>query len=29
MSHKERSILVSTLTEKLKAEAGKPTEDQL
>ena len=29
MSHKERSILVSTLTEKLKAEAGKPTDDQL
>jgi hypothetical protein len=29
MSIKERDILVSTLTEKLKAEAGKPTNDQL
>jgi len=29
MSTKEREILVSTLTEKLKAEAGKPAGDQL
>ena len=29
MSTKEREILISTLTEKLKAEAGKPAGDQL
>ncbi len=29
MSAKERDILVSSLTDKLKAEAGKPANDQL
>ena len=29
MSIKERDILVSTVTEKLKAEAGKPADSQL
>ena len=29
MSHKEREIFIDSLTEKLKAEAGKPTNDQL
>ena len=29
MSAKEREILVSSLSDKLKSEAGKPTNDQL
>ena len=29
MSHKEREIFVNALTEKLKAEAGKPVNSQL
>ena len=29
MSHKEREILINALSDKLKAEAGKPAENQL